>query len=183
MLWSPDLGTPRCYELAFSLSPQVVWPLILDTPRGPYPSPLSVLRCTGLMPQSSVYLQVLWPPVVDTLTVHVPVLPATTGALPSDARHPRCPCPNLVTPGSLLLVLDILQMPMSLCPRASGQVLAGPSTLSLSPWWALPLLPLADEGWGAAAARPTVRRVTGRAAPPTAAATPGSSGPRGPEPA
>lgn len=98
VLWSPDLGTPRCYELAFSLSPQVVWPLILDTPRGPYPSPLSVLRFTGLMPQSSVYLQVLWPLVVDTPTVHVPALPATPGALPSDARHPRCPCPSLVTP-------------------------------------------------------------------------------------
>lgn len=58
-----------------------------------------------------------------------------------------------------------------------------PVPQALSPWWAPPFPPLADEGWGAAAARPTVRRVTGRAAPPTAAATPGSGGPRGPKPA
>lgn len=87
-LFSRPLDTPRCYELAFSLSPQVVWRLgNLDTPRGPYPSPLSAMKCTGLlfqmsMPQSSVYPQVFWPLVADTPTVHVPAPPVTPDALP-----------------------------------------------------------------------------------------------------
>lgn len=75
----------------------------------------------------------------------------------------RCPCPK-----------------SSLSPWASGEALAGPRAPSLNPWCAPPLRSLAGKGWGAAAAGPTVRRVTGRAAPPTAAATAGSSGPRGP---
>lgn len=100
---------------------------------------------------------------VDMPHVYAPVLSVTPGSLPFGPRHP----PDAHVPAYQSLWLG--------APRHS--------TLSLSPWCAPPLLPLADEGWGAAAARPTVRRVTGRAAPPTAAATPGSRGPRSPEPA
>lgn len=89
VLWSPDLGTPRCHEPVLSLRVPRYWPLILAIPRGPYPSSLSALdisRCPCRHPLSTPRCSVLrcgTPP-----DVHAPALSVLPGVLLCASVHP-----------------------------------------------------------------------------------------------
>lgn len=169
VLWSPDLGTPRCHEpvLSLSLSPRVprYWPLILAIPRGPYPTSLSTLD-------------------ISRCPCHHPLSTPRCSVLRCGTPQTSMPRPSLCSQVFCSVLLYILYMPMSqVLPRALGPL----ARLSLDPvlrCQALVCAPPSAPRWRRlGSARPTVRRVTGRAAPPIAVATPGSSEPWGPEPA